>query len=303
MKASIYKRITDNLIAAIESGTLPWRRDWKLGNGGGYGMPHNAVSGRAYRGINTMLLLCEQAEHGYTSTGWITPRKAIENELDFKGQKTTEVVFWKRMSKTDADTGEKNSFMFAKSYRVLNLDQCKGDKEKLKGHKALEIPEEIADVDDLVQAVRDGMTIKVNHGGDRAFYQPGNDFIQMPPKDAFKTETGYRATFMHETTHSTGHKSRCDRSFGKRFGTEAYAFEELVAELGCCYLQATLGIEMDVENHASYLNNWLTVLKDDDRAIMTAASKAQQAVDYILDAINIKELPVYDNGDSDKEAA
>ena len=300
MKSDIYQRITDNLIAAIEKGVMPWRRDWKLGNGGGYGMPHNAVSGRAYRGINAMVLLCEQAEKGYTSTGWITPKKAIENELNFKGEKTTEVIFWKRINKKDADTGEESTFMFARPYRVLNLDQCEGDASKLKGFKALEIPEALEDIDSLVQAVRDGLDIKVNHGGDRAFYQSGGDFIQMPPKDAFKTETGYRATFLHETVHSTGHKSRCDRQFGKRFGTEAYAAEELVAELGCCYLQSMLGINMNVENHASYLKNWLKVLKDDNRAIFTAASKAQKAVDYLLDKLDIQEDKY---AEAEKEAA
>ncbi len=302
MKKDIYQSITDRLIAAIENGTLPWRRDWKLGNGSGYGMPHNAVSGRAYRGINLMLLLSEQVEKGYTSTGWITPRKAIEHKLNFKGQKTTEVVFWKRMSKTDTDdngTDTKRSFMFAKSYRVLNLDQCEGNKDALKGHKALEIPEEIAEPHALLESVRDGLAITLQHGGDRAFYSPSADFVQMPPREAFKTEAGYLGTGMHEFVHSTGHKSRCNREFGKRFGTEAYAAEELVAELGSCFLQELLNVEMDTENHASYLANWLKVLKDDKRAIFTAASKAQQACDYILDAAGLQDMPVYDD---DKQA-
>jgi len=297
----IYQRVTDGLIAALESGVMPWRRDWALGNGGEWGMPHNAVSGREYRGINLMILIGEQVEKGYTSTGWITPKKAIENELNFKGQKCTEVIFWKRMSKKDADTGENSTFMFARSYRVLNLDQCEGDKSKLKGHKALEIPEDLENMDALVPAIEKGLGLKVRHGGDRAYYSPDQDFIGMPPKDAFKTESGYRGTFLHESTHATGHKSRCDRQFGARFGTEAYAFEELVAEIGCCFLQATLNIDMDTENHASYLENWLKVLKDDKRAIFTAASKAQAACDYILDAIEIKELPDY--SDNQKQEA
>jgi antirestriction protein ArdC len=309
MKTSIYQRITNKLIEILETGANPWQRDWTLGNGGGYGMPHNAISGRAYRGINLMILMAEQVEKGYTSTGWITVGKCKELGLDFKGCKTTEVVLWKRSEKKDSDTGERSSFMWAKSYRVFNLDQLGGVEEhadKLKGYKALELPEEIEAPHDLVQAVRDGLDIKVNHGGDRAFYAPSEDFIQMPPRDAFKSEEGYIGTFMHEATHATGHKSRCDRgtkAMQGRFGTEAYAFEELVAELGSCFLQGTLGIEMHTENHASYLASWLKVLKGDEKAIFTASSKAQQACDYILDKTGIKAAPVYDDNETDNREA
>ena len=307
MKATIYQRITSKLIDIIKSGVNPWQRDWTLGNGG-YGMPHNAISGRPYRGINLMILISEQVDKGYTSTGWITVGKCKELGLNFKGCKTTEVVLWKRSTKTDKATGDRSSFMWAKSFRVFNLDQLKGVEDhadQLKGYKALELPEEIADVHALVPAVEKGLAIKVNHGGDRAFYNPGSDFIQMPPRKAFKSDAGYIGTFMHETTHCTGHKSRCDRgvkAMQGRFGTEAYAFEELVAELGACFLQGTLGIEMHTENHASYLQNWLKVLENDDKAIFTASSKAQKACDYILDKTGIKDLPVYDD-DVKKEAA
>lgn len=312
MKQSIYERITNNLIALIEKGTNPWQRDWKLGNGGGYGMPHNAISGKAYRGINLCVLMCEQVDKGYTSTGWITRGKlyelAKEFDLDWKGQKSTEVVLWKPTKRTDKATGEKKDSIFAASFRVFNLDQIKGIEaaaDKLKGFKALELPEEIEDPHALVDAVRDGLDITVNHGGDRAFYNPGSDFIQMPPRDAFKSEEGYIGTFMHESVHATGHKSRCDRgvkAMQGRFGTEAYAFEELVAELGSCFLQGTLGIDMHTENHASYLVSWLKVLKDDKKAIFTAASKAQKAADYILENAGIKEAYV-PASESEKEAA
>ena len=308
MKSDIYQRITDKLIAIIEDGVNPWQRDWKTGNAFP-GMPHNAVSGRGYRGINLMILIAEQQTHGYTSTGWITPKKAIEHGLNFKGQKTTEVIFWKRGTSTEDDGqgGEKTkSFMWAKSYRVLNLDQCEGDKSKLKGHKALELPEEIVETHALVEAVRSGIDVTLKHGGDRACYIPSADEVHMPPEKAFKTEAGYLGTAMHEFTHATGHKSRCDRgvkAMQSRFGTEAYAFEELVAELGACFLQETLGIEMHTENHASYLDNWLKVLKGDKRAIFTASSKAQQATDYILDKAGIKDAPVYDDEEEEKKKA
>ena len=317
MKKSIYEKVTDKMIELLEAGTSPWQRDWKLGNGFGYGMPHNAISGHAYRGINLMLLMCEQVEKGYTSTGWITKGKLYEiakankGKLDWKGEKFTEVVLWKPTKRKDKITGEEVDSIFAASYWVMNLDQVKGidaddlEGPKLKGFKALEIPEEIEEPHALIEAVRAGLDIKLNHGGDRAFYSPSQDFVQMPPRKAFKTDAGYVGTGMHEFVHATGHKSRCDRgvkAMQGRFGTEAYAFEELVAELGACFLQETLGIEMHTENHASYLASWLKVLKDDKKAIFTAASKAQKAADYILDKAGIKDAPVYEEAEK-KEAA
>lgn len=286
----LYKRITDRIVTALEAGTLPWRKPWKDGNGAAYGFPHNAVTGRAYRGINVWLLMMEAEEKGYQSTGWITPKAAKEHGLDFAGQRTTEVVFWKKSTRTvegDDGTEQTKSFLWARSYRVLNLDQCEGDKSKLKGHNALAVPEEFDDVDDLTVAVSRALEIEVKHGGDRAFYQPSKDFICLPPLEAFDSDTVYRATLLHESVHATGHKSRCDRDLTGRFGTEAYAAEELIAELGSCYIQAALDIDMDTPNHASYLASWLRVLKDDSKAIFTAASKAQQAVDYLFDRLHI----------------
>lgn len=292
----LYKRVTDRIVTALEAGALPWRRGWKQGNRAAYGFPHNAVTGRAYRGLNVWLLMMEAEDNGYTSTGWITPKAAGEAGLNFAGQRTTEVVFWKKSTRpveTDDGDVKSKSFMWARSYRVLNLDQCEGDKSKLKGHKALELPEELQDTDDLTVAVSRALAIEVKHGGDRAFYQPANDYICLPPIDAFDTETVYRATLLHEGVHATGHKSRCDRDLQGRFGTEAYAAEELIAELGSCYVQAALGIDMEVPNHASYLASWLKVLQNDTKAIFTAASKAQQAVDYLFDRLDITEAPTY----------
>ncbi|HNP36489.1 MAG TPA: zincin-like metallopeptidase domain-containing protein [Woeseiaceae bacterium] len=287
----LYQRITDRIVKALEAGTLPWRKGWSEGNSAAYGMPHNAVTGRAYRGINVWLLMMEAEEQGFTSTGWVTPNKAKELELDFKGAKTCEVVFWsksKREVETDDGGTETKTFMWAKSYRVMNLDQCRGDAlAKLKGHKVLELPEEIATGDALGEAVSAALEIEIKHGGDRACYSPSCDLIRMPPTNAFNSEVVYRATLLHEATHATGHKSRCDRDLKGRFGTEAYAFEELIAELGSCYIQAALGIDMELPNHASYIKSWLRVLKDDPKAIMSAASMSQKAVDYLLERLDI----------------
>jgi antirestriction protein ArdC len=289
-----FERITDKIITALEAGTLPWRRTWDQGNAAGYGMPHNATTGRPYRGMNVWLLMMAAEERGFQSTGWLTPNQAKAAGLDFKGAKTEEVVYWSKSTRVDEETGKSHTFMWCKSYRVINLDECSGDMGKLKGFEALKLPEEISETDDLCDALSEALELSIKHGGDRAFYQPSRDFIQLPPQHAFHSDDEYRATMLHEGVHATGHTSRCDREFGDRFGSESYAFEELIAELGSVYLQAALSIDMDLPNHTSYLASWLKVLKGDSKAIMTAASKAQQAVDFLLDRLDITEAPVYE---------
>ena len=290
-KNQVFDRITARVIEALESGTMPWRRGWD--NSGG-GFPHNAVTGKPYRGMNVWLLMMAAEERDLESTGWITPNQAKKFELDFKGAKTEEVVFWKRSERTDEETGKKSTFMWAKSYRVINLSECRGEGlEKLKGHVPVGLPEEMDTPDDLAIAVAKALELEVKHQGTKAFYQPTKDFICMPKLSKFSSDVTYRATLLHEAIHATGHKSRADRNLKGRFGDESYAAEELIAELGSTYLQEFLGIDMDLPNHASYIASWLKVLKNDSKAIMTAASQAQKAVDYLLQRLDIVEAPVY----------
>jgi antirestriction protein ArdC len=292
-KFDVYQTITDQLIEALEAGVNPWRKPWKFDGdtAATLGMPHNATNGHPYRGINALVLMVETMRHGYQSTGWITPKRAIEAGLNIKGAKTTMVVFWKksRFTEKDSATGEESTreVMWAKHYRVLNLDQCEGDKSKLKGNGALAdmsqtSGSELAEQLDAALSLRGG----VKHQGSRAFYAPSEDAIVVPPVDLFESDHGYAGTILHEAVHSTGAKHRLDRDLKGRFGSESYAAEELVAELGATYLQAMLGIEGDLEHHASYLDSWLKVLKSDKKAIFTAASKAQAASDYVLAALS-----------------
>lgn len=292
----VYDRITARIVDALKEGTVPWRKSWKSGNAAAPGLPHNATTGRPYRGMNVWVLMMEAEENGYESTGWITPKQALAAELDFKGQQTTEVLFWKKSTrKVETDTGDEESrtFMWCKGYRVLNLDQCKGDKSKLKGN-VTDLRDTVEEIDDLAVAVSQGLELEVKHGGDRAFYQPTRDFICLPPEAAFTGPAAYRATLLHEGVHATGHSKRLDRKFGARFGDAAYAFEELIAELGSTYLQAALGIDMDLPHHASYLDHWVKVLEGDHKAILTAASQAQKAVDFLLDRLEIADAPEYE---------
>lgn len=292
-KRDVYQDLTDRVIEMIERGVTPWRKPWKGGNGGGVpaGMPHNATTGRPYRGINVALLMMEAQDKGYSSTGWVTPKQAMAAGLNIKGTRTSEIVFWKKLRITDKDasTGEeeKREIMMARTYRVLNLDQCTeeipGSKAKLKGNaKAVDLSERTGS--ELAEELAAGLQVSIDHRGDHAFYAPSQDAICVPPVEAFTSDAGYRGTLLHEATHATGAAHRLDRDLRGRFGSESYAAEELVAELGATYLQAMLGVDGDLECHASYLDNWLKVLRSDKKAIFTAASKAQHAADYILQA-------------------
>jgi antirestriction protein ArdC len=136
-----------------------------------------------------------------------------------------------------------------------------------------------------------GIGATIQHGGNRAYYRPSDDFIQMPPFQAFDDNVSYYSTLAHEHTHWSSHTSRCDRQLGKRFGDNAYAAEELIAELGAAFTCAHLGLSTEPrEDHAQYIQHWLKVLKADKRAIFTAASKAQQACDWLKEHATDKKL-------------
>lgn len=283
-----FEKITEMFVAELEKEQLPWRREWSVGNPGF--IPHNAVTGRHYRGINVFVLMMKQAIHGYTSTGWITTTEMKKRGLNWKGEKPTWIVFWNPRTRTKIDNnGDEveetylNHFM----YKVWNLDQVTGDKSKLKGEGEIERIQ-IDSENDVCSAIREGLNVGFEHYGDRAFYSPTHDKIVMPPRDAFATFDAYCSTSFHEGIHATGHKDRLNRDLKNMYGTEAYAFEELIAELGSCYLQSVLGISMNVPNHISYLKSWIKILKDDSRNIVRAASRAQKAVDYFLENVDLE---------------
>ena len=177
----------------------------------------------------------------------------------------------------DADTGETKTVPFAKAYTVFNVEQCDGlDLSKIKNP----VPAIAGETPINEIAARVGAQVK--HGGNKAFFSPSQDFVAMPSLDAFSTAEGYQATLAHELTHWTGHKSRLDRVFGRRFGDNAYSFEELVAEIGSAFVCAASGVRMEGLQHSAYLASWLSVLKGYKRAIFTAASKAKEAAEFLI---------------------
>jgi antirestriction protein ArdC len=281
-RADVYARVTDTLIEQLEKGVLPWVKPWSAGKPAGQPVRHNGV---AYRGINTLLLWLSALDHGFSASTWMTFKQAVElGGMVRKGEKGSLVVFAKTYTKTSTnDAGEdiESDIPFMKGYTVFNTEQIEGLPERYavppgNPERSTITPDASAEA----FFARTGADIR--HGGRRAFYQPSADFVQLPEIQAFESAEAYSATKGHELVHWTGHERRIPRTFGTRFGEADYAFEELIAEIGSAFLCADLGITPVVRpDHAAYLACWLAVLKADKRAIFTAASHAQRAVDYL----------------------
>ncbi len=284
-RGDIYSRITDRIIAAIETGAGDWRMPWHT-DGSAQARPVNVASGKAYRGINTLALWVAGQAMAYRSATWGTYKQWQELGAQVKrGEKAAPVVFWK-VNDSDTDDaqedGEGNARrrIVARGYCVFNADQVEGwtPPAEVPAPSGLDDGQRIAQVEAFFRNL--GATI--TEDGSRAFYRPATDSIHMPPFAAFTDPVSFYATLAHEATHWTGHKSRCDRDLRGRFGSESYAAEELVAELGAAFLCADLALASEPRpDHAAYVASWLKVLKADSRAIFTAAAKAQQATDWM----------------------
>ena len=279
-----YQHVTARILEDLERGVRPWLKPWSTSNARNSALPrrHNGV---LYQGINVLLLWTAAMTRGFTAATWMTYRQALELGAHVRKAETgTLVVFADRMLRTEDDeNGEsvERSIPYLKSYIVFNIEQIDGlPPQYLPPAPApASVETRNAQAERFISAT--GATIRF--GGNRAYYAPAFDVIQLPPVPAFRDMESYYGTALHELTHWTGHESRCGRKLnGQRFGSEAYAFEELVAELGSAFLCAELGITPEVrDDHAAYLASWLAVLKRDKRAIFSAASQAQCAVDFL----------------------
>jgi antirestriction protein ArdC len=285
MKTDVYTRVTDRIIADLEKGVRSWMKPWSAEHAAGSVSRPLRYNGMPYNGMNIVLLWGEAMEKGYAAPIWMTYRQAKELGGQVrKGEVGSLVVFASKLTRTETDdAGEavEKAIPFLKGYTVFNVEQVEG----LPGHyygKPLNPPplsERLEHADRFIASTQ----AVIGHGGNSAYYAPGKDCIQMPVFEAFRDKESYYATILHELTHWTSHKSRLDRSFNaKRFGDHGYAREELVAELGAAFLCADLGITPEIrEDHAAYLGHWLQVLKEDKRAIFSAAAHAQRAEDFL----------------------
>ncbi len=279
-KRDLYQEITNKIVTSLEQGVRPWKCPWDQSSYGGFeGIPYNLKTGFSYRGINIPILWATQQEKGYQANAWVSYKQAEQMGGNIKrGEKATTVVYWNFLDKEE--DGKHKRIPFLKWYNVFNLDQCEGI-DLTPPVKREQTWEDIQRIEDIIQASK--ADLRFEAVGIRACYSPLSDFISMPKKERFKTSGDYYCTLFHELTHWTGHHSRLNRDFNGRFGDEAYAFEELIAEMGSAFLFADLGLEGQVQ-HDSYIASWLRVLKNDKKAIFKAATEASKAHQFIIKA-------------------
>jgi antirestriction protein ArdC len=271
------QEVTDQVIKLLESGTSPWQRPWEGGELGG--TPYNPTTMKPYRGGNTLNLMIASMARGYTDPRFCTYKQALDNGWQVrKGEKATAIEFWDvKPGDKEAETDDgKHSKMIHRVYSVFNAQQIDGIPPL---HVEPRKPFEIIEAGEKV--LKDSGA-DIRHGGSKAYYSPRTDHIQMPPKECFVSEPKYYQTALHELTHWTGAKGRLDRDLSHPFGSPGYAKEEIRADLSSLFLSAELGIPYDPKDQASYIHNWIQVLKNDKNEVFRAASDASKACDYLL---------------------
>ena len=285
-RASLYDEITTKIISELEAGRLPWVQPWGTAAAKApLAMPRNAATGRQYSGINVLILWGAVISHGYSGQSWLTFRQALALGGNVrKGEHGTTVVYADRFVPDDEkkrarETGEEAAAIpFLKRFTVFNSAQCEN------------LPEDVAIVapppppgliEPQVEALIKASGIDFRIGGDRAFYVPAHDYVQVPPPQAFFEPINWHRTALHECSHASGAPHRLNRDLSGTFGTKKYAFEELVAEISAAFCCAALGIVPTVR-HADYIGSWAEVLREDNRAIVRAASQASKSADFLL---------------------
>ena len=294
MKTDIYDRITGAIVAELEKGVRPWLKPWNAEHAAGRITRPLRHNGLPYQGINVVMLWSAAVAQGFAAPIWMTFRQAQELGAHVrKGEKGNLVVYASSVTRTetDAETGEEQErdIPFLKGYTVFNVEQIDGLPPQF--HALAEPRLDPVQRIDRAEAFFAATRAVIRHGGNMAYYSVGADAVQMPPFETFRDAESYYATLAHEVTHWTRHPSRLDRDFGrKRWGDEGYAMEELVAELGAAFLSADLDLALEPRaDHAAYIESWLKVLKQDKRAVFSAAAHAQRAAD--LSATGLAGLP------------
>jgi antirestriction protein ArdC len=279
IKRDLYSEVTSRILEELERGAAPWVEPWSATPW--QNVPQNAVSNRPYSGCNVILLWLTRG------SGWPTPRFLTFKQAQEaggsvrKGERGTKVYFVKQLRVTETKEGEAHDKLFPmmREYTVFNVAQCDGLPASVVQGKAARVRNPDTR-DTLADEFLASSSAVIREGPGEAYYAPGQDFISLPAFTAFKGADHYYNVAFHELTHWTGHKARLDRDLKGRFGQQAYAAEELVAELGAAFLAAEFSFDGDVR-HAGYIATWIGLLRSDKRAFFTAASKAQAAADYL----------------------
>ena len=284
-RVDVYTRVTSHIVGELEKGVRPWLKPWNAEHAAGRITRPLRHNGQAYQGINVLMLWTAAEMQGYACPFWLTFQQAKElGGFVKKGEHGSPVVYASKFTKKEAaENGDEveREIPFLKEYTVFNASQCEGLPEHF--YRLAETPQHDMQRIERAETFFKNTRADIRGGGNMAYYAMGSDHVQMPPFESFRDAESYAATLAHELTHWTKHPTRCNREFGrKRWGDERYAMEELVAELGSAFLCADLKITPEVrDDHASYLANWLQVLKADKRAIFSAASHAGRAVEFL----------------------
>lgn len=289
MGVNVYDVVNQRILELLEQGKVPWRKPWNASSS----YPRNLISKKTYRGVNVFLLACQQ----YSSPYWLTFNQIqTKGGHLIKGSKSTPVIFWKWLDSKDADAtdvvGSSGKIPMLRYYNVFNTDQCEG----------IQLPEPEEETnnqfDPITRAeeIIAGMPLlpEIKYGGNRAYYSPSLDYVQIPSLHTFDTIEEYYNTCFHECVHASGHSSRLARKSilePSYFGSHEYSKEELVAEMGAAFLCGHAAIEQKtIENSAAYISGWLRSLKNDKTLLVQAAAAAQRASDYILNITHQEDL-------------
>jgi antirestriction protein ArdC len=283
-RTNFYDDITRKIIAELEAGCVPWVQPWGTPAAKApLAMPHNAATHRRYGGINVLILWEAVVDRGFSGQSWLTFRQALSlGGCVRRGERGTSVVYADRfvpteeMKRASTEGDEARAIPFLKRFTVFNTDQCDGLSADV---SSIAPPPHTVEpqVEALIRATR----IDFRIGGNRAFYCPPEDYVQLPPPAAYFEPINWHRTALHELAHASGHSSRLNRDLSAGYGTKEYAFEEIVAEISSAFCCAALGIVPTVR-HSDYIGSWLKVLREDSRAIVRATSQASKVADYLL---------------------
>ena len=299
-RANLYDEITDKIIAELEAGRVPWVQPWGTSVAKApLGLPRNAATSRSYSGINVLILWGAVIEHGFPGQGWLTFRQALSLGGHVrKGERGTTVVYADRFTPEDEkrrafEAGEEaQAIPFLKRFTVFNTAQCDGLPDDI---EATVPPPPPGMIEPQVEALIKATGIDFRIGGNRAFYVPSLDYVQVPPPAAYFEPINWHRTALHELGHASGAAHRLNRNLSGAFGSKLYSVEEITAELISAFCCASLGIVPTVR-HADYIGSWLEVLREDNRAIVRAASQASKAADWLLSFLpDAERLPDTDD--------
>lgn len=285
VRRDIYQEVTDQIIALLERGVVPWRKPWSAGSA-----PQNIISRKAYKGMNAFLL----ALRGFSSPYWLTYKQAKERGgFVRRGESGARIIFWNFIEREvkNGDETEIKAYGYLNTWTVFNLEQCEGVEAPASIQREFT---PIESAERVIAAMPDKPAI-FHVGGNRAFYNPARDEIHLPNREQFSPTEAYYATLFHELAHSTGHGKRLarpDLMNDEFFGSIPYSREELVAEMTAAMLCGVTGIAPAVvENSAAYLDGWLHELVSDKRMLISAAALAQRAADYIQNVQSAEQEP------------